>query len=414
MEKEYLIGLLIIIIVTSSLGCVYMSKEIIKPNDNNWTQKGVNYTAQSNNKFAIDLYLRYAHAFKDENIFFSPYSISSAFAMVYEGARGKTAEEIKDVFCFPNDTTELRTSFAHIYNILNVGSSNYTLRTANALWAQEDFPFSQNYLNVAKNYYGGKVTNVDFVSNREKARHLINNWVEEQTNGKIKDLIPKGTLDGTTRLVLTNAIYFKGNWTNQFDKNATREDTFYSPNGTINVSMMYTKRYFSYFENDEVQVLELPYNGGNLSMILFLPKGNLDNFENDLSLEKIENLIQQLHINVVRVYLPKFKFETKYFMVDDLREMGMPTPFSPDADFTGMSSKNGLFIKDVIHQAYIDVNEEGTEAAAATSISVEITAIDHESRNIVFRADRPFMFLVLEKNTGEILFMGHVTAPRYE
>lgn len=417
MNLKVLGGLTFILLVAFAFGCVInpqsditTNNNVLILNDSGWTQDGVHTTAEANNKFAFDLYKKYSSEFKDENVFFSPYSISSAFAMVYEGARGKTADEIEKVFHFSNNASELRTSFAHIYNLINAGSTNYILRTANALWAQKDFPFSQGYLNVIERYYGGKATNVDFVNNREAARQMINNWVEEQTNGKIKDLISKGVLNSATRLVLTNAIYFKGNWSHQFDKDATHKEDFVTPSGNVSVDMMYIKDDFNYYEDNETQVLELPYEGENLSMIVFLPKNNLSTFESNLSVEKIKDLTSKLHSMEVEVYIPKFKFETKYFMSNDLKEMGMPTAFSTGADFTGMHEKGDLLIQSVIHQAYIDVNEEGTEAAAATSISLGITAVKEP---IIFKADRPFMFVILDKNTDEILFMGRVTEPKY-
>ena len=401
-------------LVVFALGCTLKNSSInssnfVTLNDSGWTPQGVHAISEANNKFAVDLYKKYSSEFENKNVFFSPYSISSAFAMVYEGAHGKTADEIRDVFYFPNDTNELRTSFAHIYNLINTPNKNYILRTANALWVQKDFPFSQDYLNLVEQYYGGKATNVDFINKREEARQTINSWVEEQTNGKIKDLIPRGMLNSLTRLVLTNAIYFKGNWGHQFDKGATHEENFTTPDGNISIDMMYIKEDFPYYEDNETQVLELPYKG-NLSMIVFLPKGNLSDFESNLSIEKINELTSKLHNTEVRVYLPKFKFETKYFMANDLKEMGMPTPFSYGADFTGMSKKGGLLIQSVIHQAYIDVNEEGTEAAAATGVAVGATAYFPQT---VFHANHPFMFIILDKNTDEILFMGRVVEPKY-
>ncbi len=413
MNSKFLMGIVVIFAVAIVFGCVttpknITSKDAIILKDSGWTSQGFNAVAEANNKFAIDLYKKYSTEFENQNVFFSPYSISSAFAMVYEGARGRTAKEIKNVFYFPGNTSELRTSFAHIYNILNTPNENYTLRTANALWAQKDFPFSQHYFDIIEEFYGGKVTNLNF-ADEESARNIINTWIEQQTNGKIKDLIPKGVLNSATRLVLTNAIYFKGNWSHQFNKNATHKEDFITPDGNISVDMMYIKEDFPYYEKNETQVLELPYKG-NLSMIVFLPR-SLDDFENSLSVEKINDLTSKLHSEEVRVYLPRFKFETKYFMANDLKEMGMPTPFSYGADLTGMSKKGGLLIQSVIHQAYIDVNEEGTEAAAATEVSVGITAV--QMHQPVFRANHPFMFIIEDKNTGEILFMGRVTNPEY-
>jgi len=381
--------------------------------DSGATTDGVSSVINANNQFALELYSKYKS--KEDNIFFSPYSISTAVAMTYEGAKGQTADEIQSVFHFPKDASVRQPAFASIYNELNKGSSDYTLKTANALWAQKDYQFLQDYFNTVGKYYGGKVTNLDFKNDAENSRVTINKWVEGQTNDKIKDLIPAGQIDSTTRLVLTNAIYFKGTWVWQFDKSKTREADFrVSPTKTVKAQMMGMdpeKAKFNYAETDDLQILEMPYKGEELSMLVLLPKeATLDNLEKSITLEKVnqwKTSMKEEKMDAVSV--PKFKFETKYFMAEDLADMGMPTAFSSnDADFSGMTGKKDLFIGFVIHQAYVDVNEEGTEAAAATAVGMKLTAV-MPSR--IFIADHPFVFIIQETKTGNILFLGRVTDP---
>ena len=367
----------------------------------------------ANNQFAFELYSKYKS--KDGNIFFSPYSISTALAMTYEGARGKTAEEMQAVFHFPKDDALRRNSFLEIYNGINKGNKKYTLKTANALWAQKDFTFLDSYFSLVKQYYSGNVTNVDFVGQTEEARLTINKWVEKQTNNKIKDLIPQKALDSTTRLVLTNAIYFKGMWVKQFDKAKTLEKDFeISPGKTVKAMMMGLtgeEAVFKYTEVEDLQVLELPYKGEELSMLILLPKkGSTDALEATLNAQKISELRKSLAKQRVDVYLPKFKFETKYFMKDTLKELGMPTAFSMAADFSGMTGKTDLYIDKVIHQAFVEVNEEGTEAAAATAVVMALKSMP--TMKIEFNADHPFIFVIQERATGNILFLGRVSEPK--
>ena len=361
---------------------------------------------------------------KDGNIFFSPYSISSAIAMTYEGARGKTADEIHSVFHFPTDGSLRRKSFLEINNLINEKDKKYTLRIANALWAQKDYPFLEDYFNLIKNYYYGKATNLDFVNKTETSRLTINGWVEKQTNGKIRDLISQGALGPQTRLVLTNAVYFKGFWLNQFDKYDTKDEYFrISPRKMVKTPMMHLtgkEAEFNYGETDKLQILELPYEGGDLSMFILLPKGDdLKALEELLSSEKLSEW--EYHLSkeeVVEISLPRFKFEKGYLMKDALKEMGMPTAFTlgidfgGKADFSGMTGKKDLNIDEVIHKAFVGVNEEGTEAAAATDVAMMEGALSGELRDIkVFKADHPFIFLIQEKTTGSILFVGRVSDP---
>ena len=369
-----------------------------------------NSVVNANNQFTFELYSKYKS--KQGNIFFSPFSISSALAMTYEGARGLTADEIQSVFHFPKDDSVRRNSFLEIYNQINKGHEQYQLYTANALWAQKKYPFPEEYLKVIKDYYGGEARNLDFKNENSESCRIINSWIEKQTNYKIRNLI--SSLDGNTRLVITNAVYFKGKWVEQFEKSNTKDQDFRtSPVNTIKVKTMqlFAKELY-YAETDKLQVLELPYEGKELSMFIILPKDNdLGAMEESLSSKGLSDLEGMLSREEVDVYLPKFKFETEYSMSADLAAMGMPTAFGENADFSGMTGKRDLYISQVIHKAFVDVNEEGTEAAAATAVSMGMTSIAERKIKKVFKADHPFIFLIHDNKTGNILFVGRVSNP---
>lgn len=348
-----------------------------------------------------------------DNIFFSPYSIFVALAMTYEGARNETADEMYNVLGFPQDDTVTLCSFGRIYNLLNI-NKEYTLNTANALWIRQGYPFLGEYLRFIENYYMGKTTEVDF-SNPEKSAEIINQWIEKNTGGKIKDLITKGDIHKYLAMILTNAIYFKGDWLNQFDKDLTTNRDFKLLDGTtVSVPMMTFSKSdleFNYTETDDLQILELPYKGDKLSMIILLPKeNNISIVEKILNRDNLSKWVNSMTKREVKVILPKFKLETEYSLKNYLMNMGMIIPFSTaKADFSGMTGRKDLFIEKVKHKAFIEVNEEGTEAAAATSVHMSLTAVGPEP--IEFNADHPFVFLIIHKETGVILFMGKLMNP---
>jgi len=381
--------------------------------DSGATPTGINSVIKANNQFAFDLYSESRK--KEGNIFFSPYSISTALAMTYEGARGKTAEEIQSVFHFPSDGNIRKPAFAAIHNQLNPAHAKYKLSIANALWAQNDYRFLDEYIHVLQQYYAGKAANVDFKNATEDSRRMINQWVEDGTNQKIKDLFPQGSLNDNTRLVLTNVIYFKGTWAKQFKKDQTEDENFrINSTHSIKVPMMQQtdeEAKFNYTETDKLQILELPYQGEKLSMLVLLPKGDrLSNLETSLSLNNINDWRSKLRERRVDVFMPKFTFNTKYFLNETLATMGMPTAFTDDADLSGMDGTKTLLIQKVIHQAFVDVNEEGTEAAAATGVTMGITSAA-VSPITVFRADHPFIFIIQDRESGNILFLGRVVNP---
>jgi serpin B len=377
---------------------------------------------EANNQFALDLYSSLAAENPEGNLFFSPWSISSALAISYEGAGSTTADEIQSVFHFPEDDFTRWNGYKEITDGLNNGNSGFTLETANALWAEETYPFLPSYLTTADRYYSAHATNLDFVDNPEGSRETINRWVEDNTGNRIRNLLPYGSIDSETRLVITNAIYFKGSWATPFKKENTAEDDFrITPAMTVRVPMM--KRTdaganYWYTETDTLQVLGMPYSrqaGRELSMLVLLPKGeDLSAVEQALDDGELAELRESLVPMQVMVYFPKFRLETDYRLKDALGEMGMPSAFVPgDADFSGMDGTRSLYILDVFHKAYVDVNEEGTEAAAATAVPHSMGASDPGIITVpTFRADHPFIFIIQDSENGNILFLGRVEDPR--
>ncbi len=385
-------------------------KHPFKADDKGWNEEGVQKVVNANNQFAFELYGE-LNKLEEGNIFFSPFSIFSAMAMTYEGARGKTAEEIKSVFYFPSKII-LRRNFARIYNLINEREQEQELKITNALWVQKNYYLLKDYIQTVERYYGGKAQNVDFVNETEKTRQIINKFIEDKTNNRIRDLIPKGVLNALTRLVLTNAIYFKGVWMWQFDpENTTKMPFRVNPEKVVEVWMMYMKpekARFNYAKFENLQILELPYKGNKISMLILLPKKSIKDIE-PLTIEKLNEWKEKMReTKLDEIYIPKFEFTKKYFLKESLKAMGMPTAFSLKADFTGMTGNKELYISSVIHQAYIKVDEKGTEAAGATAVVMELKAL---MPGKIFKADHPFIFIIQDKETGNILFMGKVTNP---
>jgi serine protease inhibitor len=417
MTKKILIATIILVLLAGVVTATvvlflfpYQPEEPPMADETGATEEGRETVVEANNQFTFDLYKQLSKN-DDGNIFYSPYSISAALAMTYEGGKGTTADEIESVFHFP-ETNTLRPNFAAIYNEINEENAEHELKTGNALWIQHDFPLLEEYMERVENYYGGKAALLDFVNEVEKSRQTINSFIEEQTNGKIKDLIPAGYLNDMTRLILTNAIYFKGTWQWQFDEADTQKGIFrISDNETVETPMMHMDPEdveFNYAQTDNLQILELPYKGDTISMLILLPEENLGAIESSLTAEKIEEYKSQMKpTELSSISLPTFEFDTKYFMRNTLSALGMPTAFSDNADFSGITGYRDLFISEVIHQAYVKVNEEGTEAAAATAVIMELTAMPMN----VFRADHPFIFIIQEKESGNILFLGRVVDP---
>ena len=359
-------------------------------------------TVDANNQFALELYSELS-AENNDNIFFSPVSISTAFAIVYEGANGNTADEIRDVFDFPQDDDKRRNSFLSLIKNLNE-DKEYKLRLANALWLAEEFKPLDEYVDVARDYYDSEVTTVDFNSD---GIDLINDWVNDKTEGKIKNIFAPDPANAAIKLAITNAIYFKGTWTEQFDPEKTVTDDFYiSPDTAVKVPLMELKTSFlNLARTDQARIVELPYEGEKVSMLVLLPEDidGLDSLEESITIDNLKKWTGEFQEMKTRVYLPKFQIETTYDLIPFLQEMGIHDAFG-NADFSGISD-SGLFIDKVIHKAFVDVNEEGTEAAAATGMAML------QSGPIEFRADHPFLFVIQDDDTGQILFIGRITDP---
>jgi len=367
--------------------------------------------AKGNNQFAFDLYGRLRT--EPGNLFFSPNSISTALAMTYAGAKADTESQMADALHYDLAPDRLHPAFSTLVERLHGRTKKgIEIKVANRLWGQTGYEFLPAYIQVTKQQYRAELGQVDFVQQTEAARQAINTWVEEQTNDKIKDLIPSGVLNEMTRLVLTNAIYFKGDWGSQFDKKATKDATFHlSATENVDVPMMFQKEEFKYGAVDDVQILELPYVGNDLSMLVLLPKevDGLPSLEEKLTLDNLGKWSSALRKQKVDVYLPKFTMTSQFSLDGVLRAMGMTAAFdSGQADFSGMIGKKELYITAVVHKAFVDVNEQGTEAAAATGVAVGVTSVQITP---TFRADHPFVFLIRDNQTGSILFMGRVANP---
>ncbi len=372
---------------------------------------------QDNTAFAVELYRRLSVA--EGNLFFSPHSISTALAMTYAGARGNTEGEMMQALCFSLRQEELHPAFAELESEIAraQASGDVALHVANSLWPHANYPFLDEFLELLQKHYGVSITPVDY-ADAEAARETINGWVEQRTLEKIRELIPQGILNALTRLVLVNAIYFKGDWQSGFEPERTEETPFYLGSGaTVQVPMMTQVFTFGYAEDDDLQILELPYAGENFSMVVLLPKekDGLERLEQKLNLTNLGRWRNRIDKRRVKVFLPKFKTSSMFRLDDTLKAMGMNDAFDERrADFSGMDGKELLYLAAVLHKAFVDVSEEGTEAAAATAVVVgrKMSAPSGSPPPPpVFRADRPFLFLIQENTTGCILFLGRVADP---
>jgi len=373
-------------------------------------------TVEGSSAFAINLYRELSS--EQGNLFFSPYSISSALAMTYSGARNNTAVQMAKVLYFRVPRNRLEVAYQKLTADVN-GTNRVEgceLRVANALWGQKDYSFLAEFLAVCREKYGARLTEVDFGAS-EQARKMINDWVSEQTKGKIENLIGPNILDSLTRLVLTNAIYFKGRWAEPFQESATREAPFWiAADSSVPVPMMAQTQDFLYGETDDCQVIEIPYAKKALSMVIVLPKerDGLGKVEKGLSFKTLATWVDVVRRRKVRVSLPRFKLTCQFQLADVLKRMGMTDAFSvQNADLSGMTGSRDLYLSHVIHKAFVDVTEEGTEAAAATAVVAKLRAVAPQ-QPVEFRADHPFLFMIRHNGTGSLLFMGRYAKPGRE
>jgi serpin B len=369
--------------------------------------------APSTNAFGLDLYLR-LHA-EGENLFFSPASTAYALSMTGVGARGPTADEMDRVLHLPADDAQVAAGFGGLMTALTAANEHATLNLANRLYGQRGFGFAPEYLALLERHYGAGLEQLDFGADPDAARGAINAWVEEQTADKIQDLLPSGSLDDQTRLVLVNAIYFLGTWQEPFPADATADAPFHRERGgDVPVPFMNVAGRFGYAEMDNVQILALPYKGGALEMVLVLPSAGtpLTSIEKRLDAGLLAGWLAAPAPARVAVALPRLHLETKFDLAGALGAMGMPTAFTRAADFSGMmTGGEALRIDSVVHKAYLDVDEKGTEAAAATGIVIGVTSARPVEELKVFTADRPFMLAIRHKASGAILFLGRVADP---
>jgi len=374
---------------------------------------------KGNDAFACDLYHKLDQA--DGNLFFSPYSISNALAMTYAGARGQTALDMAKTLRFPFDGQRLHPAFFDLIGELNRPGQKrtYQLAIANRLWGQKDYDFLAEFLKLSKDAYGAGLAEVDFKKATEKARQTINAWVAKETQDKIKDLLAQGVLTEDTRLVLTNAIYFKGQWASAFNDKATKKEDFKVGAGkTVKVDMMHNVALMKLLESDTFQMLELPYVQHELSMLILLPRqvGGLAQIEKQISVDNLTQWLLTMNLYKVTLSMPKVKYTAAIKLNDVLSDMGMRIAFNPDlADFSGMAKMadgRNLFISAVVHKAFVAVDEKGTEAAAATGVVVNAAKSGRPPvPPATFVADHPFVFLIRDNRTGSILFMGRVVNP---
>ncbi|HET6441808.1 MAG TPA: serpin family protein [Phycisphaerae bacterium] len=410
--RRGMLGVMVLVVLASSQAAVGAVEQPTAPPQDAAQAEDVAKVAEGCNRFAFDLYARLKGA--EGNLFLSPYSISTALTMTYAGARGRTAEQMAKVLCLPATGEAVHGAYGALQNDLNAAGEGgaFELAVANRLWGQKGYGFLPDFLALIKANYGAGLEQVDFAGATEAARQTINTWVEKKTRDKIKELLKPGILGRETTLVLTNAIYFKGKWAEEFDKKLTRdEDFFVTPEKTVAVPLMHQTADFGYFEGDGLQALELPYRGDRLAMVVLLPKAKdgLAALEASLSADKVAEWVGKLHRREVQVALPRFKTTAEFSLKDTLVAMGMAAAFGGDADFSGMTGAKDLFISAVVHKAFVDVNEEGTEAAAATAVVMGRAAMPEPAP--VFCADHPFLFLIRDTKTGAILFFGRILDP---
>jgi serpin B len=374
--------------------------------------------------FGTDLYQLLASDAGDGNVVFSPMSIVTALAMTYAGANGETAQEMADTLHFTISADAIHKAFSTLDNTLALRNfqrknaegkdEGVLVKTANSLWAQDGLTFEQAFLDTLAVNYSAGVRLVDYQTAAEAAREAINKWVSGQTNDKIPELLAEGVLDSLTRLVLVNAVYLDATWANQFDPNSTHDGDFTTLSGeTVTAEMMSQSAVLPYSSGEGWQAVLLPYLQEDLDMMLIVPdQGRFAEVEGQLADGLIDTAAGTVKWDLeVALTMPKFKFRTQTYLTQALGALGMKAAFNPDAaDFSGMTKQESLYISDVIHEAYIDVDEEGTEAAAATAVVMRLTSA-MPTQPVELTIDRPFIFVIRDRPTGMVLFMGRVTDP---
>lgn len=372
-----------------------------------------NATVTGFTTFACDLYGKLRT--QPGNLFVSPLSISAALTMTSAGAAGATLDEMTKVLHLPDQATA-HAGATELTRKLTAGMADgkYELRIANALWTQQGFPLKDEFLATLKKFYGAVPERADFAGNAEAARVAINAWVERQTNDKIKDLFPPGIIDSLTRLVLANAVYFKGDWRQPFVAGSTSDAPFAAAGSSVPVPMMRQTGSFRYAEGDGWQSLGMGYKGDNLEMAFVLPRSvdGLAKLESKLTADALNGYVNAMSAERVSVLLPRFKATAQFNLNEALESLGMVQAFSPTAaDFSRMTAGDPLRIQAVVHKAYVDVNEKGSEAAAATGVAIGLRSAAPPAKPKEFKADHPFLFLIRDTSSGAVLFLGRFVKP---
>jgi len=370
---------------------------------------------KSTNSLSFDIFKEIVSAEEDTNVFISPLSISYALGMTYNGANGETEEAMKRVLGYGELTDqEINETYKNLTQALVGLDPDVLLEIANSIWHRNSFAVEDSFINVNQEYFDAEVAALDF--NDGGACDIINGWVSEKTHEKI-DKVINPPIDPLTMMFLINAVYFNGTWTYEFDEDDTHDAPFYLGDGsTVMCDMMTQKNEYSYINGDGFIALDLPYGYANFSMTVFLPDkdNNVDDLIAQFNPENWDNWMNSLHTDSLRLFMPKFRIACKYSLVPALRALGMGVAFVPfEADFSGINpSYEDLHISDVLHNTFVQVDEEGTEAAAVTVVEIGTTSVP--PLNKIIRIDRPFAFVIHEKNTGAILFMGKIVNPIWE
>ncbi|PMP85840.1 MAG: serpin [Thermodesulfobium narugense] len=363
--------------------------------------------AENNNTFAFNM-LRELNS--DKNIVFSPFSIYTALSIASLGAGGITREEFDKVLNNNLSLEQFHQSYKDIIDSASIGSNKFNI--ANAIWLDSGFQPEEDFLNSATNLFDSHIENLDFQQNPKDSSDTINSWIEQNTNGLIKNLLSPGSINSNTRMILTNAIYFKGNWEKAFNPKEDSDLNFYvTSDKPVKTTFMQQDGVFFYYENQSKKLLQLDYKGNSLSLVIILPEKNIDNFIKNLSDEEFRSLLRSTKPEMLDIKIPKFKFIFTSDLTKQLTDLGIKSAFTTNADFSGIAKSEDLYISDVVHQAYIDVNEAGTEAAATTSIGFVTTAYNPiPVKNFI--ADRPFIFAIMDNKTKTILFLGKILNPQ--
>lgn len=366
---------------------------------------------ESDNKFGLKLFKEINKVEKDSNVFISPLSVSMALGMTYNGAAGETREAMHNTLEFGDlSIEEVNECYRQMIDSLTQLDPKVEFQIANSIWYRLDFTPREEFINLCKKYFNALVRGLDFGA--PDAASIINSWVEENTNGKIKDLVDD-PINPFTVMFLINAIYFNGTWTYEFDKNETKDDWFYLPDGSKKrCKMMEQRGLYKYYENDAFQAIELPYGDGEFSMTIFLPHGRttIDSLIAEFNQENLNYWLSCFKSDSVDIYLPKFKLEYEKILNDELIALGMGIAFA-GADFSRMFEGGGVFISKVWHKTFVEVNEEGTEAAAATVVEISYGG---GPSGLYMRVDQPFVFMIREHQSQTILFIGKIVDPTYE